>query len=182
MVSLVEPTQDERFERLFRVNYEAVRAYALRRASRELAQDVVAETFLVAWRRLDDVPGDPLPWLCAVARRVMANQLRSARRSVALERRLAASAHVAGPRDPGEGLGDADILRAALARLSERDREALMLVAWDGMSGARAARAAGCTRAAFAVRIHRARARLAAELSSLDPQVDSARTDSLEVS
>jgi RNA polymerase sigma-70 factor, ECF subfamily len=59
----VRPTRDEKFEGLFRENYAAVRAYALRRASPELAQDVVAETFLVAWRRLDDVPGDALPWL-----------------------------------------------------------------------------------------------------------------------
>jgi DNA-directed RNA polymerase specialized sigma24 family protein len=74
------------------------------------------------------------------------------------------------------------MLRAALARLSDRDREALMLVAWHGLSGARAARAAGCSRAAFAVRLRRARARLAAELGSLEPPAAAVKTDSLEVS
>jgi RNA polymerase sigma factor (sigma-70 family) len=180
----VERTRDERFEELFRQHYAAVRAYALRRIPRDLAQDVVSETFLVAWRRLDDVPADALPWLYGVARRVLANQRRSANRSTALERRVAATATaVAGSVDPAEGVGEGEILRAALARLSERDRDALILVAWDGLSGARAAQAAGCTRAAFAVRLHRARARLARELDALEaPAVPAVNAGSLEVS
>jgi RNA polymerase sigma factor (sigma-70 family) len=165
----VRPTRDEMFEGLFRENYPAVRAYALRRASHDAAQDAVAETFLVAWRRLDDVPDDALPWLYGVARRVLANQRRSADRGAALERRLAGSEPAAGPPDPRERAGDAELMRLALGRLSDRSREALMLVAWHGLSGARAARAAGCSRAAFAVRLHRARSRLAAELAALDP-------------
>ena len=181
----MEPTRNERFERIFREHYAAVRSYALRRAPPDMAPDVVAETFLVAWRRLDDVPEDPLPWLYGVARRVLANARRSADRSLALERRLATAAAVpAGPGDPGESVGEAEIARAALAGLSERDRETLMLVAWEGLSSARAASAAGCTRAAFAVRLHRARARLAAQLASLEPSAGGGRveTQSLEVS
>jgi RNA polymerase sigma-70 factor, ECF subfamily len=177
----LKPTRDERFEGLFRENYTAVRAYALRRAPRDVAQDVAAETFLVAWRRLDDVPDDALPWLYGVARRVLANTRRSADRSAAPSRRLAADAAPAGRGDPGESAGEGEVLRAALARLSERDREALMLVAWHGLSGARAARAAGCTRAAFAVRLHRARSRLAAQLASLEVPVAPVNADSLEV-
>jgi RNA polymerase sigma-70 factor, ECF subfamily len=165
---LVEPTREERFEGMFREHYAAVRAYALRRAPAEAAQDAVAETFLVAWRRLDDVPADALPWLYGVARRVLANQRRSAKRGAALERRLTSAAVSRGTGDPGETAGEAEAVRAALDRLPERDREALMLVAWHGLSRERAARAAGCTRAAFAVRLHRARARLAAELESPD--------------
>jgi RNA polymerase sigma-70 factor, ECF subfamily len=164
----VKPTRQERFEGLFREHYAAVRGYALRRAPADLAQDVVAETFLVAWRRFDDVPGDALPWLYGVARRVLANQRRSADRAAALERRLAAAETGARSGDPGATAGEAEAGRAALGRLRERDREALMLVAWHGLSGERAARAAGCSRAAFAVRLHRARARLAAELASPD--------------
>ncbi|HEX6652604.1 MAG TPA: sigma factor, partial [Thermoleophilaceae bacterium] len=80
---IVEPNRGERFERMFRDSYPLVRAYALRRAAPEGAQDVVAETFLVAWRRLEDVPEDPLPWLYGAARRVLANQRRSAARGVA---------------------------------------------------------------------------------------------------
>jgi RNA polymerase sigma-70 factor, ECF subfamily len=173
--------RDERFEVLFRENYPAVRAYALRRASRDAAQDVVADTFLVAWRRLDDVPADALPWLYGVARRVLANQRRSADRSAALEERLTHAAPPTGMADPADRSADAEILRLALGRLSEPSREALMLVAWQGLSGARAAQAAGCSRTAFAVRLHRARARLAAELAALEPG-KLTEVESLEVS
>ena len=110
----VERTREDRFEELFREHYGAVRGYALRRAARELAQDAVSETFLVAWRRLDDVPADALPWLFGVARRVLANQRRSAARSSALEQRLAATAAIAGSNDPGENVGEGEVLRTAL--------------------------------------------------------------------
>lgn len=174
------PTREERFEEMFREHYPAVRAYALRRTSGDAAQDAVAETFLVAWRRLDEVPSDALPWLYGVARRVLANQRRTADRGAALEERVASAAPPAPAGDPGDRAGDAEILRLALGRLSEPNREALMLVAWHGLSGARAARAAGCSRAAFAVRLHRARARLAAELAALEPP-PLAEVESLEV-
>lgn len=153
---------------MFRSNYPAVRGYALRRTSPDAAQDVVAETFLVAWRRLEDVPDDALPWLFGVARRVLANQRRSSDRGAALEHRLAGAAGAA-PIEPEERVTESEVVRTALARLSERDREALVLVAWHGLSGKRAARAAGCTRATFDVRLHRARRRLAAQLEILDP-------------
>lgn len=177
MGDVVPPTREQRFEGLFRAHVGAVRAYALRRASGDAAQDVVSETFLVAWRRLDDVPADALPWLLGVARRVLANQRRSAARGAALEQRMASTAATAAA--PAEHVDDGETLRTALARLSDRDRETLILVAWDGLTGARAARAAGCTRAAFAVRLHRARARLATELAA--PAAPAATTESLEV-
>jgi RNA polymerase sigma-70 factor (ECF subfamily) len=172
--------RDDRFEELFREHYPAVRAYALRRTSRDAAQDVVAETFLVVWRRLDEVPADALPWLYGVARRVLANQRRGAQRGAALTERIAGATSGAAGDDPGERAGDAELIRLALGRLPEPSREALMLVAWHGLSGARAARAAGCSRAAFAVRLHRARARLAAELAALEPPTVST-AESLEV-
>jgi RNA polymerase sigma factor (sigma-70 family) len=152
---------------MFRANYPLVRAYALRRAAPDAAQDVVADTFLVAWRRLEEVPDDALPWLYGVARRVLANQRRSAGRSEALEQRIADAPTARESHDPGERMADAELMRLAMGRLSHRSREALMLVAWDGLSGAGAARAAGCSKPAFAVRLHRARARLAAELAAL---------------
>lgn len=151
---------------MFRANYPLVRAYALRRAAPDAAQEVVADTFLVAWRRLEEVPDDALPWLYGVARRVLANQRRAAGRSEALEQRIA-EAPARESHDPGERMADAELMRLAMGRLSDRSREALMLVAWEGLSGAGAARAAGCSSAAFAVRLHRARARLAAELAAL---------------
>lgn len=163
----MEPTRADRFEGLFREHYPLVRAYALRRAAPDAAPDVVAETFLVAWRRLEDVPDDALPWLYATARRVLANQRRSADRSAALEARIAAAGPRAAPIDAAERVADADLMRIALGRLSERSREALALVAWEGLSTERAARVAGCSKAAFAVRLHRARERLSSELAAL---------------
>jgi RNA polymerase sigma-70 factor, ECF subfamily len=175
----MDVTRKERFEMLFRANYAAVRGYALRRTSPELAQDAVAETFLVAWRRLDDVPGDALPWLFGVARRVLANQRRSAGRGAALVERAAVAAAPAAS-DPHDAVGEAEAVRQALASLSERDREALMLVAWHGLSGARAARAAGCSRAAFEVRLHRARRRLATLLDAVERTPVVANPNSME--
>jgi RNA polymerase sigma factor (sigma-70 family) len=177
----VEATRNDRFERLFREHYAAVRGYALRRTGRDVVPDVVSETFLVAWRRLDDVPDDALPWLYGVARRVLANQRRSAGRGAALAHRLAASEPPAEAPDPAERVGDAELVRGALARLSEPYREALMLVAWHGLSGARAARAAGCSRAAFGVRLHRARTALARELRAFEPPAARGEAPSVEV-
>jgi RNA polymerase sigma factor (sigma-70 family) len=183
-MSAVEPERSVAFETLFHDHHAAVRAYALRRASAEAAQDVVAETFLVAWRRLDELPGEPLPWLYGVARKVLANQRRGERRGAALGERLAAVEPPRSAGDPAERLGETEAVRAALQRLGERDRGALMLVAWEGLAPAQAARAAGCSRGAFAVRIHRARTRLARELHAHDP-VSTPRpldTDPLEAS
>ena len=117
-------------------------------------------------------PRDALPWLYGVARRVLANERRSAGRRAALEQRVATTAADASKRGEAaaaDALGDAELLRAALGRLSDDHREALMLVAWQGLSGAQAARAAGCTTTAFAVRLHRARNKLKAQLAALEP-------------
>ena len=177
----MEPNRADRFERLFRESYPLVRAYALRRSAPDIAQDVVADTFLVAWRRLDDVPDDALPWLYATARRVLANQRRSAARGAALAERLGGAEGAGSSADFGDSVADAELVRLALGRLSDLSREALMLVAWEGLDGARAARAAGCSRAAFAVRLHRARAHLAGELASLEsPSAPSPEPRSLE--
>src|SRR6266508_1230171 len=113
-----------RFEALYRENYGRVLGYALRRASAHAAHDVVADTFLVAWRRLEHVPETPLPWLLGVARRTLANQRRAAGRRAALvaEFATAASAHPAQPSDGVETLG-------ALERLPAADQELLKLVA-----------------------------------------------------
>jgi RNA polymerase sigma-70 factor (ECF subfamily) len=167
---------------MFREHHAGVRAYALRRVPAELAQDAIAETFLVAWRRFDDVPADALPWLYGVTRRTLANQRRSVARGEALVERIGTGMEAGGGCDPAEAAGDADVVRRALGRLSDRDRETLMLVAWDGLSGPRAAAAVGCTHTAFKVRLHRARARLAKELRALDGHVvDPRPPDSIEV-
>lgn len=144
------------FEALFAAHYDAVTRFALRRVPHEAVHDVVSETFLTAWRRFDDLRGDPLPWLLGIARRVSANQLRGGERRTALVERLGAEARSdAGGSDEMDGE-----LLEALAGLPERDREALILVAWDGLTNRQGAVVVGCSVTAFAVRLHRARARL----------------------
>jgi RNA polymerase sigma factor (sigma-70 family) len=150
----------ERFEELYRQHVGAVAAYALRRASRETAEDVVAETFLVAWRRLDRMPEEPLPWLYGVARRTLANHRRSAIRRESLARRLEIEAPVGSVTPVDERLLD------ALRRLRRRDREVLMLLAWEGLTPAEAAQVLDCSPVAFRIRLHRARKRLAIALEA----------------
>ena len=132
-----------------------------------LADEIVAETFLVAWRRLDEVPDDALPWLLGVARNVRANLHRSDRRRDALVQRLGPERPRAGD-DPVDTVGERDALRSALATLSEADREVLLLTAWDDLDRDQVARALGCSRANVAVRLFRARRRLEAALGEND--------------
>jgi RNA polymerase sigma-70 factor (ECF subfamily) len=153
------------FDALFAAHSSDVLGYVVRRAPLASAEDVLAETFLVAWRRADRVPDDALPWLLGVARRVLANQRRGDLRSDALTSRLRAA--LTGPTIPWEAPTTlSPELAGALASLSEREREALLLTAWDGLDADRAARAAGCSATAFRVRLHRARKRVAAHLGS----------------
>ncbi|HEX8004518.1 MAG TPA: sigma-70 family RNA polymerase sigma factor [Mycobacteriales bacterium] len=149
------------FTRLFEAHYDAVLRYGRRRTDEQTARDVAAETFLVAWRR--GVPdGDPLPWLYGVARNCLANATRATRREASALPRLATAP--ATP-DLADAASDAETVRAALARLPDRDREAVLLVTWEDLPTRDAARVAGCSPAAFAVRLHRARRRLAALLA-----------------
>jgi RNA polymerase sigma factor (sigma-70 family) len=161
-------TSDDRratFEGLFRLHHAEVRAYVRRRNPGAAADDAVAETFLVAWRRLEEIGEDPLPWLLAVARRVLANQRRGEHRRTALVQRLTGATATADPGwEPPAAMSPE--LAAALAGLSPREREALLLVAWEGLEPARAARAAGCSPATFRVRLHRARRRVADRLAA----------------
>ena len=156
---------DERadFERLFRENYDDVFRFVARRLPPDAVQDVVAETFLAAWRRHRELRGDVLPWLLGVARRVSANHLRGDARRRALDDRLSAER----PESSRSGLDQpSSRLSLAFSRLGERDREALMLVAWDGLEHRAAATVMGCSTTAFAVRVHRARRKLKAALAA----------------
>ena len=150
------------FEAFYRRYAGAVLAYLLRR-SRSVAdaQDALAETFLVAWRRPEQVPaGDAAGlWLYGVARRVLANQRRGDRRRRQLAARLEADAGLGLVPGPSEADDARDVLRA-LARLGEGDREVLLLAAWDGLSHAEIATVLGFSENASAIRLHRARRRL----------------------
>src|SRR5207248_5609460 len=150
-----------RFEQIYEEHREAVRLFVRRRAPESVVDDVVSETFLVCWRKLDRVPDEPLPWLYAVARKTLANQ----RRRLAREQRVGA-ADVVAAAEPGP-VGDT-VLAAAFAALSERDREVLRLIAWEGLSLGEAALVLGCSAVACRVRYHRAKTRLARRLEATE--------------
>jgi RNA polymerase sigma-70 factor, ECF subfamily len=155
-----------RFESLYAANHGPILGYALRRtASPDDAADILAETFLAAWRRLDELPSgdDGRLWLYGVARRVLANHYRGERRRSALADRLRAeltSSYV-----PPEFDGESARVAAALRRLPERQRELLALNAWEGLDYGEIAVVLGCSRNAVRIRLHRARAALAAGLA-----------------
>jgi RNA polymerase sigma-70 factor (ECF subfamily) len=156
------------FRRIFDEAYRPLLAYALRRGETPAdAEEVVAETLLVAWRRRADVPGDAdaIPWLYGVARRVLANQRRGRGRRRRLERVLEPLARAAaGPERAAEVAEAARALVTASRRLSDGDQEVLRLAAWEGLSHREIAITFGCSENAAALRLHRARERLRAEL------------------
>ncbi|GAA2354752.1 DNA-directed RNA polymerase sigma-70 factor [Catellatospora methionotrophica] len=148
-----------RFTAIYHRHHRQVYAYAVSRAGRTLADDVVADTFLVAWRRLEAVPEGPLPWLLGVARNVIRERFRDDIRQASIAAELRAWA-VEADADVADGVADRATMLAALAGLGDDDREALTLTAWQGLSAKDAARVVGCSSATFFVRLHRARKRL----------------------
>jgi RNA polymerase sigma factor (sigma-70 family) len=157
---------EARFTALFEATHRALLAYAVRRVADPAdAADVVAESFLVAWRRIDEVPSGPdaRPWMFGVARRVLANLHRGERRRLALADRLRAEVGEASQR-PHEPRDDVE---RALSRLEDQDQELLRLVAWEQLARDEIALVLGVTRATVRVRLHRARRRLADQLAAL---------------
>lgn len=149
----------EIFTAAFQRHYLQVYAYALRRVDETSAHDVVAETFLAAWRHVDRLPDNPLPWLYRTAGYCIANQSRGGRRQGRLAGRMAAAGEATTP-DHAETVVESARVHAALSALTAVDREALLLVAWEGLDYRAAAYAAGCSVASFRVRLYRARRRL----------------------
>lgn len=168
------------FSRLYREQGRAVLAYALRRVEGpEDAADVVAETFLVAWRRLGEVPagGEARLWLYAVARRVIANLHRTERRRTRLGQRLTESLRTELATHPAPSGEAAEVLRA-MTDLTDGDRELLLLVSWEELSPSEAAKVLEISSLAARSRLHRARRRLRTLLEdrrstgSLNPELD----------
>jgi|SRR5579884_466636 len=152
----------ERFAALFAAHYGAVHAYGSRRVGPDAADEIAAETFLVAWRRFDDMPPEALPWLYGVARNiVLRHRTKTGRYLQTLE--ALQRAPIAG-RDGGDDYDPG--LWIAWGKLREEDREVLALVAWEELSVAEAARVLGCPAPLFSVRLHRARRRLERLLSA----------------
>jgi RNA polymerase sigma-70 factor, ECF subfamily len=172
-MSEAEPPDGRRhqFELLFAAHHDLLLAYLLRRtASTDDAADVLAETFLTAWRRLDQVPeGDAArPWLYGVARRVLANHRRGESRRAALTVKLRGELAATAPDRvslPAESANSP--AGQAFQQLSERDRELLALTAWEGLTPAEIAVVLGCSRNAVRIRLHRARIRFTRLLDRL---------------
>jgi RNA polymerase sigma factor (sigma-70 family) len=176
----------QRFEALFTTHSSTVLAYALRRVDVAAdAADVIADTFVVAWRRIDEVPaGDEARlWLYGVARRVLANHARGDRRRTVLAARL--RDHIA-TQSRGDRPGDdpeAEIVRAALARLDPGDRELIELTSWEGLSPTEAAAVLMVLPSTLRSRLQRARHRLRSELEALGwtgPRTDDDQLDRLD--
>lgn len=169
-----------RFERLYEANSHLILAYALRRTDKAAdAADVVSDTFLVAWRRLDNIPeGDRARlWLYGTARRVLANHYRSLRRARRLNDKLGVDLELAVEEVETQLTGpSSDVLAHAFGRLSADDQDVLMLVGVEGLDRQQVADTLGCSRANVRIRLHRARRRFATELErvGIDPQRSSA--------
>ncbi|MEV2238387.1 RNA polymerase sigma factor [Micromonospora sp. NPDC049891] len=176
-------SSEDRFRRVYAGNFEALLAYASRRVQQpDDAADVVAETFLVAWRRSADLPSDDeiRLWLYGVARRVLANHHRSGTRRERLGERLRQRLTAVSTPDPGSEVPQRLAVRAALRRLNDTDREMLLLTVWEGLQPREAAEVVGVSPAAARTRLSRARARLR-ELIGDDPDAPGHVLDVLAV-
>ncbi|WP_230420985.1 RNA polymerase sigma factor [Actinomadura soli] len=155
-----EDHEERRFTAIYDECRQRVWAYAVSRAGRQAADEVVSETFAIAWRRLADVPDPALPWLLGVARNVLRDGHRAEVRRESFAAELGRwTARPAG--DIAEDVAERLAVIRAMAALPDGDREILILVAWQGLTPRDAARVVGCSPAALRVRLHRARRRLA---------------------
>jgi RNA polymerase sigma-70 factor (ECF subfamily) len=157
-------SDEEQFRSLFRTHYQAIVRYAARRSAVGTdPDDIVAETFAVAWRRRESLPvARELPWLYGIAARVLANQRRSQRRALRLQERLRLVTRVRFVSVEDEAASRAELgsVAAAFSSLRESDAEVLRLAAWEGLSSSQIAVVLGCSDNAAALRLHRARKRL----------------------
>ncbi len=155
------------FELLWVENAGRVYTYAVRRVGPDVAPDVVADTFAVAWRRRGDIPSVALPWLYGVARRVISQHHRGEARHLRLVERASAAVHD-GSTPVDVRVSDRDVWERALSELDDADVEALRLVGWEGLKKGEAAAVMGYSPGAFRVRLSRARRRLRKELEAAE--------------
>lgn len=147
-----------RFEVLAPQIVEPVRRYLARRTDAATADDVLSETLLVCWRRLEDVPKDnPLPWVYRTAANCLANAQRSARRQQRVAGKIAV---LDPPREAPEPVGDLD-LSEAMAQLNSDEVDVIRLWAWEQLSAAEMATVLGVSPNAATLRFHRAKLKLA---------------------
>ncbi len=159
--------RDEEFARVVVTHRNALLRYGLRRLDNpSAAEDLVAETFVVVWRRFDELPPriEELFWLYGIAGRVLANLRRGRQRSMRLEARLAfeREGELANPRYTRE---DVEALLAALGELSPEERELIQLTYWEKLSYREIGIVLGCSEKAAGIRLSRARRQLRERLN-----------------
>jgi RNA polymerase sigma-70 factor (ECF subfamily) len=149
---------------MYEASFRPVWAYVVSRVGRQAAEEVVSETFAVAWRRRASIPADAVPWLIGVARHVVQEMYRADTRDQLWAGEITGwipdARGAPANSDVAQTVVDRYQMLSALASLSDADREVLLLVAWHGLSPGRTATALQCSRPAFFVRLHRARRRL----------------------
>lgn len=165
-----------RFEDVYLSTRVPVLGYLIRRTvDPEDAADLLADVYLIAWRRIQDVPcgEEARPWLFGVARRVLANHHRKKRSETGLANALQANLRLLDV-PPGATGSDpsAEVVRVALATLSARDRELLTLSAWEELSPAEIAKVVGRAPGVVRVQLHRARKRLGERIADPSDQID----------
>lgn len=158
---------EQRLRRMYDESYQRLLGYALGYLSRPSAEEIVSETFLVAWRRLADAPVRELPWLFGIARNLIRERYRADRRLRDLCAELASTVHV-DVGDIADEVAERAVALRALAELGDGDRELLTLLAWHGLTNGEAATVLGCSTATLLVRVHRARRRLRAAMAPAD--------------
>ncbi len=171
---------EARVRELLAAHGPALHGYVVRRAGPGTdPADVVASVFEVVWRGLGRVPAGAAarPYLFGVARNVLANAERGRRRQLRLAERVAAHTPAQVQPAVGDESPEVERVREAVARLAPLDREALLLVLWDGLSHAEAAQALGCSTRAVTVRLSRARQRVRALLDGAATARSDARSD-----
>jgi RNA polymerase sigma-70 factor, ECF subfamily len=164
---------EARFVELYEDHAREVLAYALRRASTaQDAADVVADVYLVAWRRIGEVPrgGDARLWLYGVARLTLANQRRGESRRARLAERLRAELSAAAQAAQPAEAGSSALLRA-LSTLGEEDREVLLLTGWEELEPGEIATVLDVSGVTVRSRLHRARRRLRRAIEEQDAGV-----------
>lgn len=166
-LSPVTADRRERFEALVPALVDPLRCYLARRTDPDTAQDVLSDTLLVLWRRLDEVPADAaLPWAFGVAKNCLSTAERSARRQGRVVGRISV---VDPPRESTDAGGARDdVLHDALARLREDEQELLRLWAWEQLTPAEIATVLGLTPNAVSIRLHRAKQKLAALIREME--------------
>lgn len=161
---------DFRLNTLYETHRSALAAYCQRRIASEAVADALSDIFLVAWRRIDEVPeGAELPWLYGVARNVVSNHQRGDRRRRRLGARLMGAATFAA--EQAEAIvvrrTEERLVLQALGMLRPSDQELLRLRAWEELSSAEIGASLGISPSAVDMRLTRAKRRLRRALKTV---------------